>query len=615
MEDANQKKKMILYGIVATVAVFLVVLVLLIVLMAQESNKTKVVFGGKIYKTRTVDMTAEDGNMYQQKNITFENKEVPILLNTSSGETYYCIETLATMAGYKYNKGAYGELDENTNKCYIDNGGEYVTFSTETESISKNIKISERYTDELEGKERIKNSALGSNTETEDEEVFSLEKPVIKFADGKLYASYDAITQGFNMSVIANGSDVTIYTLENLVATYNDFLNSKGYTLTKNFRNQRALYKGLAVAKKNEEYGVVELSGDGYQEVISVKYDTVEYVQSIGEFVISSNSMYGMISPGEEKPTISLKYDSIQLLDAQKKLYIVETDKKFGVVNAKGDVIIPTEYDQIGLDDISIYKSQGIKSKYLIADDCIPVVKNNTYGLFNTEGYTTVNTSRNYVTLGCVEPAKIIDNTAAMPTLTVPLSNDLTCIVYGMDRGGENAYGIMTTDGSPVTQAYYEAIYYMNLNGKTTYYFNKASNNELITLEELTSRPAVKSLIANASAKKKTKEQLEKDTKQEQNDMENLNSGDSSETENAINDAKRELQNALTMISDEYYANELQEPLVNYVTVENLVQFVGEYKIIDVPREDGIKIIFEDDNYKYEAYINDELEISDIKII
>ena len=46
MEDANQKKKMILYGIVATIAVFVVVLVLLVVLMAQESSKTKIIFDG-----------------------------------------------------------------------------------------------------------------------------------------------------------------------------------------------------------------------------------------------------------------------------------------------------------------------------------------------------------------------------------------------------------------------------------------------------------------------------------------------------------------------------------------------------------------------------------------
>ena len=328
MDSADQKKKILLYGIIATVAVFVVVLIFLIVLMVQESKRTKIVFENKTYRTRIVDMTAENGKVYKQKNITYDNKEVPILLETPDGKEYFCIETLALMFGYKYNRGAYGELDENTNKCYIDNGGEYVTFSTETDVVSKNIKVKDTYEEELAGK-KMDSSVTGRTPETEEEELFVFEKPVIKFVDNKLYATLDAVTNGFNMNVVADGSQLRVYTLSNLVDTYNQFLNSKGYTLTKNFRNQRALYNGLAVAGKDGKYGVIQLDPNGgYSEVISVKYDTVEYVQSIGEFIISSNFMYGMIAPGSEQPTISLKYDSIELLDAEKKLYIVGIDKK-----------------------------------------------------------------------------------------------------------------------------------------------------------------------------------------------------------------------------------------------------------------------------------------------
>ncbi|MBQ4193872.1 MAG: WG repeat-containing protein, partial [Clostridia bacterium] len=41
-------------------------------------------------------------------------------------------------------------------------------------------------------------------------------------------------------------------------------------------------------------------------------------------------------------------YENIKLLSAEKKLYIVQNKNKYGVVNTKGQVIIPTEYDQIG---------------------------------------------------------------------------------------------------------------------------------------------------------------------------------------------------------------------------------------------------------------------------
>ena len=59
MDSADQKKKILLYGIIATVAVFVVVLIFLIVLMVQESKRTKIDFENKTYRTRIVDMTAE----------------------------------------------------------------------------------------------------------------------------------------------------------------------------------------------------------------------------------------------------------------------------------------------------------------------------------------------------------------------------------------------------------------------------------------------------------------------------------------------------------------------------------------------------------------------------
>lgn len=616
MDSADQKKKILLYGIIATVAVFVVVLIFLIVLMVQESKRTKIVFENKTYRTRIVDMTAENGKVYKQKNITYDNKEVPILLETPDGKEYFCIETLALMFGYKYNRGAYGELDENTNKCYIDNGGEYVTFSTETDVVSKNIKVKDTYEEELAGK-KMDSSVTGRTPETEEEELFVFEKPVIKFVDNKLYATLDAVTNGFNMNVVADGSQLRVYTLSNLVDTYNQFLNSKGYTLTKNFRNQRALYNGLAVAGKDGKYGVIQLDPNGgYSEVISVKYDTVEYVQSIGEFIISSNFMYGMIAPGSEQPTISLKYDSIELLDAEKKLYIVGIDKKYGVVNAKGETIVPNEYDQIGFKDISAYRGQNITNRHLIADDRIPVKKNNLYGLFNTEGFNIART--NYTSIGCENPAELIENPSAMPTLIVPLSDEVDCIVYSRKNNmGGNSYGMMTTDGKIVLEAYYTAIYYMSMNGKITYYFNKLDNNELWTLEELIARnEKLKELIENKDAQKKSQEELENDTEKEKQDMENLNSGDADKIRER---AGEELADALSNISEQYYGDaKLQENgavLADYITEGNLALFMTNYTIISVIRDGMIRVVFEDGNYKYEALVTDMAEVAEINII
>ena len=527
MDETNQKKKMLLMGIIVTVIIFAVVLVVLLILMAQESKKTKIKFGDQIYKTSTVEVTTEEG-IYQEKSIQLGEEKVPAMLVDPQGNAYYNIETISKIAGYKYNNGAYGSdnIDETKDKCYIDNGGEYVNFFADTNEISKNIKANEQYTGELKDlKEKQNNSE--ENVEL-DVESFTLEKPVILFEES-LFASTEAINKGLNMMIIQNGNTMQFYTIEALTSAYSSSLSQKGYTLTSNFKNQRALCNNYAVVGKDEEYGVVDLSTN--KEVISLKYDTVEYVQSIGEFIVSSNSNFGMIKPGEASPTIKLEYDSIKLLDASRKLYIVEKNNKFGVVSAKGEDIIPTEYDQIGLSSVSAYKSQGITNKYIIAGECIPVMRNKTYGLYSVDGQLLASTR--FTEIGCETPDKIIDNTSAMPTLTIPLSDNVTGIVFAMTNSARiTSYGIITTKGTIVLNAYYTAIYYMQRNGNTTYYFNTPANDELLTLKQLlATRATVRDLIEQT----RSQEEKEAEEKREQENIDRANNPTSSQSDDQEN--------------------------------------------------------------------------------
>lgn len=530
MDETNQKKKMLLIGIVITVAIFIVTLIVLLILMQQEGKKTKFQIKNKLYKSKSVyislsaDQVGEDAaGTYEQKEIIVDNQYTPITITTPDGKVYYNIETLTKLTGYKYNNGAYGEeIDETKDKCYIDNGGEYVTYLLDSNEITKNIKIVKQYTEELKiPYEKISNTTLSNTSSAElDKESFTLEQPVIQFEDF-LYASKEAITKGLNMRILDNqGTTVDIQTLEDLVNGYSNSLSQSGYTLTPNFKNQRALSDGYAVVGKDKEYGVVDLETG--KEVISLKYDSVEYVQSIGEFIVSSNSNYGMQKPGSQTPTIKLEYESIELLNAEKKLYIVGKNEKYGVINSEGNEVIPTEYDQIGLTSVSAYKSQGEKDKYVINGECIPVIRNGNYGLYSIDG--TLLASTRFSAIGCENPNEIIKNTSAMPTLTIPLSDKVTGIVFAMkNAAGTTVYGIITTNGTVVLNAYYTAIYYMQRNGNITYYFNKPANNELLTLKELLStRETVKELIEQT----KTKEEQANEEKREQEYLNRANQTD-----------------------------------------------------------------------------------------
>ncbi len=543
MDETNQKKKLLLTGIIVTSIIFVIVLILVIVLSAQDAKKTKIQFGDKLYKTKTINLNAGDGT-YQQKTIEYgTNKEtVPILVETPAGEIYYCIETISKLSNYRYNNGAYGDqVDESRDKCYIDNGGEYVTFVANSNKITKNIKTVENYEGELKvvNELRRKNDSVYETTDELEEESFKLEKPVIQI-DGKLYASYDAISKGLNMTITQDGSTLQFQTLESLVNTYSGTLSSSNYTLTQNFRNKRALSSGYAVVGKGEEYGVIELTTGN--EVISLKYDSVEYVQGIGEFIVSSKSKFGMIKPGNSTPTIKLEYENIALLDAEKELYMVQFNEKYGVVNAKGEEIIPTEYDQIGLNDVKAYRSQGITNKYIIADECIPVMRNNNYGLYNIKGQILA--SAHYLGLGCENPSKIIENTNAMPTLTVPLSDTITGIVFSTRTGSSTTYGLITTNGTVVLNGYYSAIYYRQQNGKTEYCFDKPSNNEFLTLKELLeTRPTVREMINQTKSSKELAEETRREKQDIAHTENNDNKNNDEEDENNQEENNQEINN------------------------------------------------------------------------
>lgn len=527
MEEANQKKKMLLTGIVITCIIFVVLLIVLMVLMKQEDAKIKFAMGKSVYKTKAYDMQANDG-VYQQYTIQYKNQELPIMLSDKNGTEYFCIETMATLSDYTYNNGAYGDkVDESKDKCYIDNGGEYVTFISNSNEIEKTIKVQQQNssTGDL-ALIQSSNRNYSNNHGEEDRESFVIDNPVIRF-DNKLYVTYQGINKGFNMIIQKNGSQYTIFTLDQLVEAYKDSIQQRGYTLTNSFKNQRALASGYAVVGKDNKYGALAIFED-YATVLSVKYDAVEFVQSIDEFVILANSKFGMAAPGKEELTIQTDYENIKLLSAEKKLYIVQNKNKYGVVNTKGQVIIPTEYDQIGLSDISSFSGQDIKSKYIIANECIPVKKNGVYGLYDLDGNLIANSR--FMELGCTNPSDIISKaggnitTEAMPTLIIPLSDEVTGIVFAMkNAAGSTTYGVITTKGTVVQNAYYTAIYYIQRNGKITYYFNKPSNREIKTLEELI---RTSDNFKNAITQEKTEEEFEAEREAEEREFSKENNSE-----------------------------------------------------------------------------------------
>lgn len=537
MDDVNQKKKMILLGITCVGILAVVILIVLIVLQANEAKKTKVQIGETVLKTKTVDIQNQGSQDVYRVTYIIDNRdkknpiELPFILTTPDKKEYYNIKVMAEkFCGYVYNKGIYGGVpDESQDKCHIVHNKERVSFSSTSEEIIKYIEYPDNSSNagELAFKDKMENSKL-----EEDVEIISFagQQPVIKF-DDQLYASVDAIEIGFDMNVSRNGSTITIYPLESLITLYTKTLQDNNYKLTSNFKNQRALYEGLAVCQEGNYYCVVKIENGTTNKVISSQYSAIEYVQGISNFITGTTdktgaTKFGMNSPIDGTVIIPANYDSLQLLDAKNSLYLTEKDGRFGVINpTKEDpVVLPNIYEQIGLDSVKEYANQGISNKYILDDYTIITKRNGKYGLATKDGYTLL--LPRYKGFGCSNPSQILKDAngtdiTANPTLIIPLPNNLKCIVV-QDK---DTFGLLDLKtGSIIIQAYYTAIYSAEGNGETKYYFHKVISGEDDQIETLDSKlKSTKELIRyveNFANKEQSEETLKKQSERENAKME-----------------------------------------------------------------------------------------------
>ena len=547
MDDVNQKKKMILLGITLIAILAVVVLIVLVVLSAAEAKKIKITIGEFTYKTKDSQIQENSGQVYTLTSVIIQKTkndktEKPFMITTPDNKEYYNIKTVAEdFCGYIYNKGVYGGVpDENSDQCHIvtKDKKEKVSFSSTSNEITKYLSNLDRYTGELAYKETTKNK------EEEDVEIFFIDNtPVIKFADGQLYASKEAIEKGLNMVIYRNGVNITVYPLETLITSYSKLLSDNGFKLTDNYRNQRALYERLAVCDQDGAYCVAKIMPDNsINKVISSQYESIEYVQSIGNFIVSNKNrqtgelLFGMNSPDEGKVIIEAKYDSLKLLDAKNNLYLTSKDNRYGVIKSDNNTsveLVKTEYQQIGLDSVIEYANQDITNKYILLDSLIVTKKDNKFGLYTKDGYNLIRPS--FLQIGCSNPTELLKkegvNLTALPTIIVPLTDEINALVVQNKNNGK--FGLMDVNsGTMLTQSYYTAIYSIMENGKKTYYLHRVmsdGNDQMDTVESLIR--SSKSLRQYIENKGKSSKSLKENSEKQNALMAEENAGEEHEQE------------------------------------------------------------------------------------
>ena len=282
------------------------------------------------------------------------------LIKKIDNVTYINIEAFAKLVGYEYHAGEYKAFTIEQDKCYVQKY-ETASFYANDNKVYK----------------------LPINQLDKDYEEYSIDNKV-KNINGYIYAPIEAIKLAFNVVIEEANNYLRVYTLQYLIDFYHAKTLSWGYTGLSEYslENYKAiLYGYLIVNKEGELCKVINLTNT--QDIIPAKYTSIEYLESMNEFmVVNSYNQVGILN-ADGTTKIENVYQAIEVLDKQKNLYIVKQNEKFGVVKGNNVSIVFPEYDIIGLDSTINNTS---KNKRMLLDTLIPVYKNGKCGAFNTDG-------------------------------------------------------------------------------------------------------------------------------------------------------------------------------------------------------------------------------------
>lgn len=440
-----------------------------------------------------------------------------LLVFEDDGTIYAPIKEIASYFGYESFNGEYSEKTEQPSKCYIQNQNEVANFELGETKIYK----------------------LDLTQKTDGDYEYSYIKKPVKAINGVLYVSTEGLEKAFNISFDYNQekNTIAIYTMPYLYQFYANKILDYGYVeLNNEFVNQKAILKNQLVVLKDKEkkqYGVIGVDGSA---ILEPKYDNITYLVNTGDYLVESNKKVGIMSQNKETK-VQIIYDSIQLMDSDAGLYVAKKDDKYGVIDIRGNIKIYIENDEIGV-DISKFSQNNIKNKYILANNLIPVRQDKFWGLYDKSGNQVA--EYKYDSLGYIASSnKDALNLLVIPSYEVlvackdkkytivnssgeelfaPIADD----IYMTISGGEKHYYITVNDKKM------DAEEWLNKNGITAKSNNnnqsqnkdEKNNNTTNTNKNNTSKNTTsKNKTTNSTSKNKEQEAEEDDEDEELEEM------------------------------------------------------------------------------------------------
>ena len=456
-----------------------------------------------------------------------ENADVKnLLVFEEDGTIYVPVRAISSYLGYNSYNGEYSNRSEDKSKCYVESEDEVANLTLNSNKIYK------------------LNLSQNKNNYT----YIYMDKPV-KAINGELFITTDGMQKVFNTSFSYDQENnrITIYTVPYLITSYSQVILDYGYTkISENFENEKAILQNMLIVTNDKYYGVINAS-DG-TEILECKYDDIIYQEAIGDFIVFSNNKYGIM--GTDKRTkVDINYDSIELMDYDAELYLIERNNRYGVVDLNGNTVIYPENDQIGV-DISKFEENDLKTGYILVDNLIPVQRNNKWGLFDTKGNQVVDFE--YDSFGYIASS----NREAVNLLVIPSYNVIVACL-------NNRYTLLNTSGEQPIRAFVDDIY-MTISGGEKYY-QMTANDKTYDVEEYLDRlgvqPATNNHTNTTSNTISNTTQSNTSTLNEEtnNQVNNETVEENSEQNNEVQQSDGEEQNAEdTQNGEEQQGNEQQ---------------------------------------------------------
>lgn len=132
-------------------------------------------------------------------------------------------------------------------------------------------------------------------------------------------------------------------------------------------------YSTVYLIEKNNLYGLMDLDGN---ELIEPRYpkehtnlSLLDWGDDNAKIVVNVNGIKNFISPnGRYYGIISIEYDTCQQVNygGYIKSYVVSKNGKYGILNYKGEIILPIKYEKIIPYPENVYYECNIDTPYLI---------------------------------------------------------------------------------------------------------------------------------------------------------------------------------------------------------------------------------------------------------